>query len=145
MAEKYQLTSLLGKTLKERAYINQWCEAEAHQFLAANLPMTKELYYSEALKRPPNEEIVKAGAANFNKVLDVYEAHFKEKKTKYLAGDRYTLADAFHAPQINYLLKKKPEFFESRPLVWAWVKDITSRPAFLKCHQLNWEKAKPLQ
>jgi len=146
LAEKYegQGTALLGKTAKERAAVHQWTETEAHSFSAACAPLIKELYYAEVFQRPVDEDIVKSVEPGFNKVLDTYEAHLSSQGTKYLAGDQYSLAEVFHTANAHCLMLRRPEFFATRPCVSAWVKDITTRPSFVKCLQLDWERA-PLQ
>jgi glutathione S-transferase len=145
--EKYEGTgpSLLGKTLKEKAIINTWMESEAHNFHPTVSPMVKEIFFSMMFKRPRNEEIISTGLKNLNTVLDVYEGHLS--KNKYLAGESYTLADAFHTPYMEKV--RTMEVFkgviDSRPHVAAWVADITSRPAFQKCMQMDWQNATPLE
>jgi glutathione S-transferase len=147
LAGKYEgkCPGLLGKTLKERAVINTWMEVEAHNFNPAIAPVLKELFMSNAFKKPANQEIISTGLASLNTVLDVYEDRLS--KNKYLAGESYTLADAFHTPYMEKV-RTVPVFkgvLESRPHVAAWAADITSRPAFQKCLQIDWEKATPFE
>jgi glutathione S-transferase len=147
LAEKYegQGTNLLGKTAKERAAVHQWSETEAHGFTATGAPLIRELYYAEAQKRPVNEDTLKSVEPPFNKVLDIYEAHLSSQGTKYLAGDQYSLAEVFHTPNVHYVAVRRPEFFATRPCLLAWVKDITTRPSFVKCLQMDWERAPLLE
>jgi len=146
LAEKYegQGTNLLGETAKERAAVHQWTETEAHRFTAASDPLIRELHHAEILQRPVNEEIVNRSEPRFNQVLDIYEAHLSSQGTKYLAGDQYSLAEVFHTANVNWLVLHRPDFFATRPCVLAWAKDITTRPSFVKCLQMDWERAAPL-
>nr|AFZ39128.1 phi class glutathione S-transferase [Physcomitrium patens] len=146
LAEKYegQGTPLLGKTLKERAIINQWAESEAQNFQPAIGPMVREAFVAAFGIRPVDEEVVAAGMKKLDQVLDVYEAHLA-KGTKYLAGDDFSLADLFHTVYMNWMKSARPELLEKRPHLSAWIHDITTRPAFLRCLQLDWENASPIQ
>lgn len=142
-AEKYE-TSLLGKTLKEKAIINTWIESEAQNFNPYVAPLIKELLMSKVFKRPVNQEMISTGLTNLNNAMDVYEGHLS--KNKYLAGETYTLADAFHTPYMEKV--RTMDLFkgvlQSRPHVAAWVADLTSRPAFHKCMKIDWESTTPL-
>nr|AFZ39132.1 phi class glutathione S-transferase [Physcomitrium patens] len=146
LAEKYegQGTPLLGKTLKERAIINQWADSEAQNFQPATGPMVREAFVAAFGIRPVDEEVVAAGMKKLDQVLDVCEAHLA-KGTKYLAGDDFSLADLFHTVYMNWMKSARPELLEKRPHLSAWIHDITTRPAFLRCLQLDWENASPIQ
>lgn len=82
------------------------------------------------LKR--NDAVVDEQVAKLEKVLDVYEAQLS--KSKYLAGDFFSMADLSHLPYTNLLVNAtdKAEVITSRPHVHAWWKDISSRPSFTK-------------
>ena len=142
IAEKFQDQGvpLLGKTSEERAIVNQWCEVESQNFNAAALPMLREIFTAANEKRPVDEQIVAAGVSKLGQVLDVYEAQLS--KYKYIAGDDYTLADVFHAPFINTLMRLKKEVFTGRKHVIAWAEDLISRPAFQKTIETNQKWAK---
>lgn len=142
IAEKFQDQGvpLLGKTSAERANINQWCEVESQNFNAAARPMLREIFIAANEKRPVDEEIVASGVSKLGQVLDIYEDQLS--KYKYIAGDEYTLADVFHAPVLNSLMKFKKEVFTGRKHVIAWAEDVTSRPAFQKTIETNQKWAK---
>ena len=64
-------------------------------------------------------------------VLDVYEARLK--KSSYLGGDSFTMADLHHLPGVHFLRATKAKgWFQGRPHVRAWAANILSRPAWLK-------------
>ncbi|XP_024400995.1 glutathione S-transferase [Physcomitrium patens] len=146
IAEKYegQGTPLLGKSLKERAIIYQWIESEGQNFHPCVGPVVREMFVAPREKRPVNEEVISTCLAKLNNVLNVYEAHLA-KGSKFIAGESFSLADAFHTPYMNWVKNVKPELLENRPHVSAWVEAITSRPAFQKCLQLDWENAAALE
>lgn len=61
IAEKYEDRGvpLLGKSLKERAIINQyWFEAEIQNLVTAINPIIKQLWIRELTSNPVDEEIV---------------------------------------------------------------------------------------
>ncbi|CAN6468827.1 unnamed protein product [Victoria cruziana] len=126
-------TQLLGQSPEESAQIGVWTEVEAHQF---DPPASKLLY--ECLFKPmfmgtPTDDAVVAEyETKLCKVLDVYEARLA--KHKYLAGSDFSLADLHHLPCIHVLMKvpRVAALFTSREHLNAWVKDITSRPAWCK-------------
>ena len=137
---------LLGRSLKERAIINQWTEVESQTFIAAVGAMLKELFISGVTKSPVNEAVVDAGLAKLKPVFDVYEAQLS--KHKYIAGDEYSLADLLHAPNLNYLMMTlKTEAYGNYPRVLAWAENVISRPAFQKVVELDakWLKQQPTQ
>lgn len=80
----------------------------------------------------PDDAIVEANIVKLGRVLDVYEGHLA--KSKYLAGDFFSLADACHLPYIEHLIgrSKWGEVIDARPHVKAWWEDISARPAWKK-------------
>ncbi|KAI6673244.1 hypothetical protein NL676_001150 [Syzygium grande] len=70
------------------------------------------------------------------KVLDVYEERLS--KSKYLAGDFFSLADLSHLPFTQYLVGKmgKEYLVRDRKNVSAWWDDISSRPSWKKVVEL---------
>lgn len=137
LAEKYQDQGvpLLGKTLKERAIINQWCEVESQNFNVAAASLIREMYMSSLEKRPINEEYLESCKTKLEAILDVYDVHLS--KNKFIAGNTYSLADALHIPLLNRLLNKKNEVFTGRRHVLAWAKALNSRPSYKKTQELN--------
>jgi len=144
IVDKYGLTYLVGKTAKERAAINEWVESESNNFHPTVGPLMKELFISRVFKRPADEKLIATSLENLGKVLDVYDAQLS--KHKYLAGESYTLADAFHTPYLDKVrtLDVFAGVLDKRPHVKAWVSDITSNPAFVETTKLDWENATPL-
>ncbi|KAL5700427.1 glutathione transferase [Ranunculus cassubicifolius] len=114
--------------LKEAAVVNVWMEVEAHQYgppIAAIVyqRMVVPMFFGGA----PDEKII--------------ETNEKLSKTKYLAGEFFSLADLHHLPYTpsvrvcySFYFMKTPEakMIESRAHVKAWWEDISSRPAFQK-------------
>jgi glutathione S-transferase len=134
LAEKYagQGTALLGTTPKEKALVNQWWEVESQNFNPAASQIVYQKVFAPMFGAPCDEAVVAAQTAKLEKVLDVYEAHLA--KSKFLAGDSFTLADLSHLPYTNMLVNAagKADLFTSRPHVSAWWTAISQRPTFQK-------------
>jgi glutathione S-transferase len=134
LAKKYkgQGADLLGNTLAEQALVEQWCEVEGHSFF----PPASTILFQTVL-RPlrggaTDEAVVEINIGKLNKVLDIYEERLS--KSKYLAGDFFSLADLQHLPWTQYLVTacKKGDLISSRKHVNAWWENISSRPAWKK-------------
>ncbi|XP_021763116.1 glutathione S-transferase-like [Chenopodium quinoa] len=129
-------TSLISKQGKEMANLAVWMEVEAHQFDPVSTKLSWELVYKGFFGMEIDNAVVEENEAKLAKVLDVYEVRLA--KSKYLAGDSFTLADLHHLPGFQYLNGTKVKhLFDERPHVSAWCKDILARPA--------WEKVMALQ
>ena len=117
--------------MEEQALVNQWVEVEAHRFNdAAFAAWSREYMLAWKLNRPLNEELVGELYAKLTKVFDVYEDQLS--KSKYLAGEFYSMADLNVAPSLLRVMTLKPELITARQHVKAWYDDLTSRPAFQK-------------
>lgn len=64
------------------------------------------------------------------KFFDRVEARLS--KSKYLAGNHYTMADMNIAPSLLRLMILEPQIITSRKHVKAWYDTLTSRPTFKK-------------
>ncbi|KAG0590539.1 hypothetical protein KC19_1G107500 [Ceratodon purpureus] len=135
IAEKFKEQgpeNFLGKTLEERAVVYQWIESESHQFNdSAFSPWVMEYYlayYEE--KRPVREEVIAPLRARLEKFFDRVEARLS--KSKFLAGEYYTMADMNIAPSLWHIMNFEPELITSRKHVKAWYEILTSRPTFKK-------------
>ncbi|ERN16999.1 glutathione S-transferase-like [Amborella trichopoda] len=88
------------------------------------------------LRIPVDEAVVEEATGKLNGVLDVYEAMLA--KNKYLGGDKLSLADLHHLPNIRYILMTpKASLFTSHPHVSTWWSDISSHPAWTKAAALS--------
>ena len=137
-AEKYksQGTDLLGKTIEERGQVENWLEVEAHSYNPPIYILILQILYPSKLGFPRDENLIKESEEKLAKVLDVYEE--KLSKSKYFAGDFFSLADLSHLPFTQYLVSKmgKEYMIRSRKHVSAWWDDISSRPSWQKVLQL---------
>ncbi|KAL5731584.1 glutathione transferase [Ranunculus cassubicifolius] len=137
-AEKYksQGTDLLGKTIEERGMVEQWLEVEGQNYQEPIYNLVLHLIFHPKLGLPIDTKLVEESEVKLGKVLDIYEDRLS--KSKYLAGDFYSLADLSHLPFTHYLVNDmgKDYMIRDRKHVSAWWDDITSRPAWKKVLQL---------
>ncbi|CAK9269457.1 unnamed protein product [Sphagnum jensenii] len=139
ISDKYegQGTALFGKTVRDKALVNQWLEVESQNYNPCVWKIVFECVFSQMFEgRPTNEAVVKEQLEKLEKILDVYEAQLTHHK--YLAGDLFSLADLAHIPVTNNLINvaKKGELFASRKHLNAWWDDISSRPSWQKVVQI---------
>ena len=139
LAEKYagHGTALLGKTLKEKALVSQWWEVESQNYNPPTSSIVFQKVFAAHMGAQTNDSVVSEQTAKLEKVLDVYEAHLS--KSKYLAGDFFSLADLSHLPYTNLLVNAagKGDLITSRPHVNAWWTAISQRPTFQKVLSLS--------
>lgn len=135
LAKKYQgqgSPNLLGSTMEEEAVVEQWCEVEAHQFNPPCYAIVSQIIINPLKGGTTDEAVVESNAEKLSKLLDVYEEWLS--KSKYLAGDWFSLADLQHMPFLHYLVNDvgKATLISSRKHVNAWWEDISSRQAWKK-------------
>lgn len=138
-AEKYrsQGVELLGKTIEEKGLVEQWLEVEAQNFNppAYNL-IIHGLFPSLLVGGTPDPKVIEESEAKLVKVLNIYEERLS--KSKYLAGDFFSLADISHLPFTDYIVNNmgKDYLIKERKNVSAWWDDISSRPSWNKILEL---------
>ncbi|GLJ52776.1 hypothetical protein SUGI_1124200 [Cryptomeria japonica] len=133
-AEKYaeKGTCLLGKTLEERALVEQWLEVEGQNFSAHSYTLINQLLIVPRMGMPQDLALIQSSIEQLGKVFDVYEERLS--KSKYLAGGFFSLADLTHLPYTDYIVNvtDKGYLVRDRKHVNAWWEDISSRPAWKK-------------
>ncbi|KAJ6700679.1 GLUTATHIONE S-TRANSFERASE RHO [Salix koriyanagi] len=133
-AEKHksQGTDLLGESIEERGRVEQWLEVEAQNYHPQIYNLTLHILFASALGFAPDEKLIKESEEKLAKVLDIYEERLS--RSRYLAGDFFSLADLSHLPFTQYLVgpMKKEFMIRSRKHVSAWWDDISSRPSWKK-------------
>ncbi|XP_058083819.1 glutathione S-transferase F13-like [Magnolia sinica] len=134
IATKYKGTGLdllRLDNLKESALIKVWMEVESHSFNPPISAIVYQILITPLLGGTTDDQVVEANVEKLAMVLDVYEERLS--KSKFLAGDFYSLADLHHIPYINYFMKTpKASLISSRQHVKVWWDDISSRPASKK-------------
>ncbi|XP_073040711.1 glutathione S-transferase-like [Primulina eburnea] len=130
-------TPLLFEDPKKLGTLFLWLEVEVHQFDASAQKLAFEILIKPMKGLTTDEAAVEQLQVQLSKVLDVYEARLS--KSKYLAGDSFTLADLHHLPVVNNLLKTKVKaLFDARPHFSAWCADILARPAWKKTLEVKY-------
>ncbi|XP_058082683.1 glutathione S-transferase-like [Magnolia sinica] len=134
IAEKYKGTGpdlLRQGSITESAIVGVWLEVEAQQFGPPIADLVLEILIKPMLGGTTDPQAVEIHAEKLAKVLDVYEERLT--KTKYIAGDHFTLVDLHHLPYTFCLMNTpKASLITCRPHVLAWWEDISSRPAWKK-------------
>ncbi|XP_061371468.1 glutathione S-transferase F9-like [Gastrolobium bilobum] len=133
-AEKYksQGTDLLGKTIEERGLVEQWLEVEAHNFHPPTLNLVRNVLFAPLKGIPSDQKVIEESDEKLGKVLDIYEERLS--KSKYLAGDFFSLADLSHLSFGHYLVNQtgRGNLVRERKHVSAWWNDISGRPSWKK-------------
>jgi len=123
---KNQGSALLGNTIEERGLVEQWLEVEAHNFYPPILNLVMNILILPLVKgEAPDPKVTEENEEKLGKVLDIYEERLS--KTKYLAGDFFSLADLSHLPLTHFLMNqmKKEYMVRERKHVSAWWDDIS--------------------
>ncbi|KAJ6421175.1 hypothetical protein OIU84_028534 [Salix udensis] len=124
--------NLLGSTLEERALVDQWLEIEAHNFNDLVFNIVFQVVILPRIGQQGDSDLVKTFEEKLEKVLDVYEKRLS--RSKYLAGESFTLADLSHMPATRYLISEAGlgHLVKDRKKLNAWWEDISSRPSWKK-------------
>ncbi|CAA2999593.1 glutathione S-transferase F9-like [Olea europaea subsp. europaea] len=79
-----------------------------------------------------DQKLIQESEEKLHKVLDIYEERLS--KSKYLAGDFFSLADLSHLPFLQYLMDSlgKEHMIRDRKHLSAWWDDISNRPPWKK-------------
>lgn len=96
----------------------------------SNDEFTDRCHRMKGLGEPDMVRVAQA-EADFHKVLSVYEEILA--KQKYLAGDKFTLADLFHLPNGAAMKAGKwNKIFSKHPNVDKWFKGLQARESWVK-------------
>eukprot|EP01018_Ginkgo_biloba_P038246 Gb_38137 [translate_table: standard] len=136
MKYEEQGTPLLGSSIEERALVEQWMEVEGQNLSDAIYNLVHQLYFAPKVGFPQDLSRLDRDEEVVGKVFDVYEERLS--KSKYLAGDFFSLADLTHLPFIHCLVNAigKAHLVTDRKHVRAWWEDISSRSAWKKVLEL---------
>ncbi|KAL3838748.1 hypothetical protein ACJIZ3_023339 [Penstemon smallii] len=130
-------TNLLGNTLEEKALVDQWLEVEGHNYNSLIYILVLQLLVLPRMGQVSDMKLVREIEGKLDKVLDVYEERLS--KSKYLAGEKFTLADLSHLPNTRFLMNEggMDHLIKKRKNVYSWWIDISSRPAWQKVMELQ--------
>ncbi|XP_010549805.1 PREDICTED: glutathione S-transferase F11-like [Tarenaya hassleriana] len=137
-ATKYadQGTDLLGKTLEQRAVVDQWSEVEAHYFHPLVLPIVINIVVKPKFGEKCDDVLVEELKSKLEEVLDIYDARLGSNR--YFAGDEFSTADLTHMPAMRYLMGETglSHMIKARVNVNRWWETVTARPAWKKLMEM---------
>ncbi|XP_051137210.1 glutathione S-transferase F10-like [Andrographis paniculata] len=139
IAEKFKSRGhqLMGKTMEEKGLVEQWIEVEAHNFDPPLVDLITHVVFGLRWGVTPDPARIKENEEKLSRVLDIYEERLS--RSKYLAGETFSLADLSHLPFGHYLMNHMPgkEYLvRDRKHVSAWWDDISARPSWKKIMEL---------
>ncbi|XP_030451827.1 glutathione S-transferase F13-like [Syzygium oleosum] len=116
---------------EESVTVRVWVEVESHHFQPVMSPIIFQHFVVPLQGKVPDQALIDDHLAKLAGVLDVYEARLA--KTKFLAGDFFSLADLHHFPYMYYFMKTPwAAAVTDRPRVKAWWEEMSGRAAFKK-------------
>jgi glutathione S-transferase len=117
-------------TLGDSAQVETWLEAESQNYNPPISDIVFEKMFKKMYNQETDENVVKRSLEKLEAVLSVYENRFSKTKYKYIAGNKYSIADISHIPYTNYFIKCGYEnILMKYPLVYEWYNRIISREA----------------
>jgi glutathione S-transferase len=122
---------LHGKDAKTNALVDQWSSVEQSHFTPSAMKIIYATLLGPMFGKPVNEEQLAEGRAEVDAVLPILERQLS--KTKYFAGDEFTLADIGFMPYVEYIYAgKQGDVFDKYPSFLAWWKRVSERPSWQK-------------
>ena len=131
IANKHEAEELYPKDAKKRALVDQWLSV-AQTDTRPILEVVLEFLIGPKRGKPADEAKLPSLAENLNKLLSILDNQLS--KSKYFAGENFTLADVVLAPAILFLFVT-PNFekvLDSHPHLKSWVQTVSQRPSFQK-------------
>ncbi|KAF8597093.1 glutathione S-transferase [Ceratobasidium sp. AG-I] len=114
--------------VKAYGLFEQAASIEYSSFDPPAVGLTFERVYANMFGMVPNEALAEKHIDTLKTRMNGYERILS--KQKYLAGDKFTLADLFHLPYGAILSRIAPEIMSSKPYVKQWWDDISARPSW---------------
>ncbi|KAL6214847.1 hypothetical protein ACLB2K_014279 [Fragaria x ananassa] len=126
----------------KQALVANWIDVKDHYFEPPGpaLKLISLLSSNKAIDDVGESDGVDHEIAELSQVLDVYEAQLG--RFKYLASDKFTVADVLHLPNLHSLMgiASTKKLIDSRPHVSAWCSEILARPSWTKVLQMKKQK-----
>ncbi|KQK23782.1 glutathione S-transferase F8, chloroplastic [Brachypodium distachyon] len=126
---------IYGTGSLERASIEQWLQAEAQGFDAPSSELVFHLAFAPQLADHgmafiPDEARVQENERKLQRILAVYDEILA--KSRFLAGDEFTLADLSHLPSSHYIAgsERGRKLFTARRNVARWYGEISGRESW---------------
>lgn len=123
--------SLTPTDAREAGRMEQFISVEQGYFSGPALTFFFERMKKPRMGQETNEANIEAARAKLGPVCDVLEAQLE--KSRYLAGDAFTLADVTFMPYVALLFAfDEAEPITSRSALSRWWNEISARPAWKK-------------
>ncbi len=123
LSEVFSEKQLCPKNEEEKAKCYRW------MFFAAG-PLEESFVLDSLGINLNNEQKGQFGSGDHTALLNSLSSAISE--SKYILGDRFTVADIYVGNKIGFYLMMKPEFLDGRPEFKEYFDSLSSRPAFLK-------------
>ena len=121
--------SLTPADPKAAALMEQWISIETSNFTPHAMKLIYETVFHPMRGIATDANKVSEARAALSRTLDIMETQLA--KTKYIAGETFSLADIGYMPYIEYVVfGGNGDLFESRPNVNRWWKSISERPSW---------------
>lgn len=116
-------------------WMEQWISLEQGTITPIVEKIVIQRVFAPFRGQKADEEIVAKAVEQSKQPLDIMDRHLDGKQ--YLAGDVFTLADAYFMPYFHHIVANTPEkeIILSRPNLAAWWKRISERPSWKKVLQ----------
>lgn len=123
--------ALTPSDLHAAARMEQYISIEQSYFSGPALQIFLQKVKFPAMGQPTDSARVEEALTQLGKPSDVLAARLEE--TRYLAGDAFSLADAFYMPYFALLVALgASEPITSRPALTRWWTEVSERPAWKK-------------
>ncbi|XP_073102128.1 glutathione S-transferase F11-like [Elaeis guineensis] len=141
IAEKYvdQGTKdlLAVRGTHERCSIEQWLQTEVGSFDPPSSELVLNLGFG--LPTGPDKEVIEQNKQKLDEVLHIYDKRLQA--TKFLAGDKFTLADLSHLPNAQRLVSNDDyrSLIRTREKVSLWWDVISRRKSWQRVMEMQQE------
>nr|CAA68993.1 glutathione S-transferase [Petunia x hybrida] len=146
-AAKYEVkgSKLTGTTLEEKALVDQWLEVESNNYNDLVYNMVLQLLVFPKMGQTSDLTLVTKCANKLENVFDIYEQRLS--KSKYLAGEFFSLADLSHLPSLRFLMNEGgfSHLVTKRKCLHEWYLDISSRDSWKKVLDLMMKKISEIE
>ncbi|KAF0918301.1 hypothetical protein E2562_023375 [Oryza meyeriana var. granulata] len=118
-------------SLEKSAMVDVWLDVEAHQHEAAVKPIVLHCIVNKYVGQDRDQGLVDESIQKLEKLFEVYEARLSG--SRYLAGDRISLADLSHFSFMRYFMATEyAGVIDAYPHVKAWWEALLARPSVKK-------------
>ena len=123
--------ALTPKDPKKRGVMEQWISLEQGTITPEIATIVSQRIFAPFRGLATDETLVAKAVEKSKQSLDIMDAHLS--KNEYLAGDQFSLADAYFLPYFQHLVNTpEKDLIFSRPHLAAWWNRVAGRPSWRK-------------